>query len=60
MPQLASSGPHAVVEDGVRAGQAMGLRNPPSTTWVVNCGRVLAANIAADLAAWCPLPGLYD
>jgi hypothetical protein len=44
---------HATVEDRVRAGKAMGLRNLPSKTWVVNCGRVLAANIAADLSAWC-------
>ena len=51
---------HAVVEDGVRAGKSMGLRNLPSKTWVVNCGWVLAANIAADLAAWCRLLGLYD
>ena len=29
-------------------------------TWLVNCDWVLAANIAADLAAWCRLPGLYD
>jgi hypothetical protein len=29
---------HAVVEDGVRAGKAMGLRNLPSKTWQVNCG----------------------
>jgi hypothetical protein len=46
---------HAVVEDGVRAAKSMGLRNLPSKTWVVNCGWVLAANIAADLAAWCRL-----
>ncbi len=51
---------HAVVEDGVRAGKAMGLRNLPSKTWQVNCGWVLAANIAADLSAWCRLLGLYD
>ena len=51
---------HAVVEDGVRTAKAMGLRNLPSKTWVVNCGWVLAANIAADLAAWCRLLGLYD
>ena len=38
----------------------MGLRNLPSKTWVVNCGWVLAANLAADLAAWCRLLGLYD
>ena len=50
---------HAVVEDGVRAGKAMGLRNLPSKTWQVNCGWVLAANIAADLAAWSRLLGLY-
>ncbi len=51
---------HAVVEDQVRANKAMGLRNLPSKTWIVNCGWVLAANIAADLAAWCRLLGLYD
>jgi hypothetical protein len=51
---------HAVAEDGVRAGQSTGLRNLPSKTWVVNCGWVLAANIAAGLAAWCRLLGLYD
>ena len=38
---------HAVVEDGVRTAKSMGLRNLPSKTWVVNCGWVLAANIAA-------------
>ena len=32
----------------------------PSKTWLVNCGWVLAANLAADLAAWCRLLGLYD
>jgi hypothetical protein len=36
------------------------LRNLPSKTWVVNCGWVLAANLAADLSAWCRLLGLYD
>jgi len=51
---------HAVVEDGVRAAKTMGLRNLPSRTWQVNCGWVVAANIAADLAAWCRLLGLYD
>ena len=51
---------HAVVEDNVRVNKAMGLRNLPSKTWVVNCGWVLAANIAADLSAWCRLLGLYD
>jgi len=51
---------HAVVEDQVRTNKSMGLRNLPSKTWVVNCGWVLAANIAADLAAWCRLLGLYD
>ena len=38
----------------------MGLRNLPSKTWTVNCGWVLAANLAADLSAWCRLLGLYD
>ena len=51
---------HAVVEDGVRHGKSMGLRNLPSKTWTVNSGWVLAANIAADLAAWSRLLGLYD
>ena len=51
---------HAVVEDQVRTNKAMGLRNLPSKDWVVNCGWVLAANIAADLSAWCRLLGLYD
>ena len=51
---------HAVVEDQVRTNKAMGLRNLPSKAWLVNCGWVLAANIAADLAAWCRLLGLYD
>jgi len=51
---------HAVVEDRVRTNKAMGLRNLPSKTWAVNRGWVLAANIAADLAAWCQLLGLYD
>ncbi len=51
---------HAVVEDQVRINKAMGLRNLPSKTWTVNCGWVLAANIAADLHAWCRHLGLYD
>ena len=52
---------HAVVETGgVRAAKAMGLRNLPSKTWQVNTGWILAANIAADLAAWTRLLGLYD
>ena len=52
---------HAVVETGgVRTAKAMGLRNLPSKTWQVNAGWVLAANIAADLAAWTRLLGLYD
>ena len=51
---------HAVVEDRGRTNKAMGLRNLPSKTWTVNCGWVLAANIAADLDAWCRLLGLHD
>jgi Transposase DDE domain group 1 len=52
---------HAVVETaGVRAGKAMGLRNLPSKAWQVNAGWVIAANIAADLAAWTRLLGLHD
>ncbi len=51
------------VEDGVRAGKSMGLRNLPSITsktWQVNRGWVIAANIAADLAAWTRLLGHSD
>jgi hypothetical protein len=52
---------HAVVEtDGVRTAKSMGLRNLPSKTWQVNCGWVLAANIAADLTAWNRLLGFHD
>ena len=51
---------HAVVEDGVRGAKAMGLRNLPSKAWQVNCGWVLAASIAADLATWTRLIGLHD
>jgi hypothetical protein len=52
---------HAVVETGgVRTAKAMGLRNLPSKTWQVNAGWVLAANIAADLAAWTRLLGHHD
>jgi Transposase DDE domain group 1 len=50
---------HAVVEDGVRTGKAAGLRNLPSKSWRVNCGWTVAANIAADLQAWCRLLGLH-
>jgi hypothetical protein len=40
---------HARVETtGVRTAKAMGLRGLPSKTWQVNCGWVIAANIAAD------------
>ena len=52
---------HAAVETaGVRTAKATGLRNLPSKTWQVNAGRVLAANIAADLAAWTRLLGCHD
>ena len=52
---------HACVETaGVRTAKAMGLRALPSKTWQVNCGWVIAANIAADLAAWTRLPGHCD
>jgi len=52
---------HATVETaGVRTAKAMGLRNLPSKTWQVNAGWVIAANIAADLAAWTRLLGHYD
>jgi len=49
---------HAVVETGgVRTAKAMGLRNLPSKSWQVNKGWVIAANVAADLAAWTRLLG---
>ncbi len=49
---------HACVETaGIRTAKSMGLRNLPSKTWQVNCGWVIAANIAADLAAWTRLLG---
>jgi hypothetical protein len=52
---------HACVETaGVRTAKAMGLRNLPSKTWQVNAGWVIAANIAADLAAWTRLLGHGD
>jgi hypothetical protein len=52
---------HAVVETGgVRTAKAMGLRNLPSKSWQVNCGWVITANIAADLAAWTRLLGCHD
>src|SRR5512140_1470498 len=52
---------HAVVETGgVRTAKAMGLRGLPSKSWRVNCGWVIAANIAADLAAWTRLLGCHD
>jgi len=52
---------HAVVETGgVRTAKAMGLRALPSKSWQVNCGWVIAANIAADLAAWTRLLGHCD
>jgi hypothetical protein len=52
---------HATVEtSGVRTAKAMGLRNLPSKSWQVNAGWVIAANIAADLAAWTRLLGHCD
>jgi hypothetical protein len=52
---------HAAVETaGVRTAKAMGLRNLPSKTWQVNCGWLIAANIAADLTAWTRLLGHCD
>jgi hypothetical protein len=38
----------------------MGLLNLPSKTWRVNTGWVIAANIAADLAAWAARRGPAD
>ena len=52
---------HACVETaGVRTAKALELRGLPSKSWQVNCGWVIAANIAADLAAWTRLLGHCD
>jgi hypothetical protein len=51
---------HASVEDRVRTNKAMGLDNLPSASWEVNCGWMLAANLAADLDAWVRLLALHD
>ena len=52
---------HAVVETGgVWTAKAMGLRNLPPKTRQVNTGWVIAANVAADLAAWTRLLGCHD
>jgi hypothetical protein len=51
---------HAVVEDRVRAGKAMGLRNLPSQDWTVNQGWILAANLGHDLDCWVRLLTLHD
>ncbi|MDP4512183.1 IS1380 family transposase, partial [Nonomuraea sp. G32] len=51
---------HAVVEDRVRAGKAMGLRNLPSQDWTVNSGWILAANLGHDLDCWIRLLTLHD
>ena len=52
---------HAVVETaGVRTAKAMGLRNLPVEDLAGQRGWVIAANIAADLAAWTRLLGCCD
>ncbi|GAA3376378.1 hypothetical protein GCM10020367_47840 [Streptomyces sannanensis] len=51
---------HAGVEDRVRTNKAMGLDNLPSASWEVNCGWMLAANLASDLDAWVRLLTLHD
>jgi hypothetical protein len=38
----------------------MGLDNLPSASWEVNCGWMLAANLASDLDAWVRLLALHD
>ena len=40
--------------------ESHGPAQPASKTWQVNCGWVIAANIAADLAAWTRLLGHRD
>ncbi|MFE4578103.1 IS1380 family transposase [Streptomyces chartreusis] len=51
---------HAEVEDRVRTNKTMGLTNLPSTSWDVNTGWMLAANLACDLDAWLRLLALHD
>ena len=51
---------HAVVEDRVRCGKAMGLSNLPPASWEVNRSWVSACDIAHDLDAWLRLLVLYD
>uniref|UniRef100_A0AAU1I999 Transposase n=1 Tax=Streptomyces sp. NBC_00180 TaxID=2903632 RepID=A0AAU1I999_9ACTN len=50
---------HATVEDRVRAGKAMGLRNLPSKKWQVNAAWMPAANLGHDLNCWVRLPALH-
>jgi hypothetical protein len=38
----------------------MGLAKLPSSSWTVNSGWLLAANLAADIDAWTRLLGLHD
>jgi hypothetical protein len=51
---------HATVEDRVRVGKAMGLRNLPSKKWQVNAAWLLTANIGHDLDCWVRLLALHD
>ncbi|MFI7640556.1 hypothetical protein [Nonomuraea sp. NPDC049400] len=51
---------HPVVEDRVRAGKAMGLRNLPSQDWTVSQGWILAADLGHDLDCWLRLLTLHD
>ncbi|MEU0836258.1 transposase [Streptomyces sp. NPDC005969] len=51
---------HAVVEDRVRTNKVMGLYNLSSTSFAMNQGRMLAANLADDLDAWLCLLTLRD
>ncbi|MGI5284446.1 transposase [Nonomuraea polychroma] len=49
-----------MVEDRVRAGKTMGLRNLPSQDWTVNQGWMPAANLGHDLDCWVRLLTLHD
>jgi Transposase DDE domain group 1 len=51
---------HAGVEDRVRTNKELGLHNLPSSSWEVNRGWMLTANIACDLDAWVRLLALHD
>ncbi|MFJ7949115.1 transposase [Streptomyces sp. NPDC096354] len=51
---------HSEVEDRVRTNKVLGLHNLPSSSWEINRGWMLTANLAAGLDAWVRLLALHD